>query len=128
MGGRSLSAASAECVTTYRTRMSAGEGSGSWLSLFRRSGSSPARASCRGRCGNPSRRTWICSCPSGSGVMGDGLASAPWNDADYQRLIDASLRDGELVVHFANGDVIEVDTDALAGAAPGRLDWNGLEV
>jgi transcriptional regulator with XRE-family HTH domain/Zn-dependent peptidase ImmA (M78 family) len=60
--------------------------------------------------------------------MADRVGTAPWNDAAYQRLTDASLRDGELVVHFANGDVIEVDTGALEGAAPGRLDWTGLEV
>lgn len=50
----------------------------------------------------------------------------PWDTVDYQRIVSASYRDGEVVVEFADGTEAQLSPGRLVSPTWPELDWANL--
>lgn len=53
-------------------------------------------------------------------------ANRPWDSMDYQRIVDASFREGQVVVEFADGTSARVSPRHLVSSDGPPPDWSHL--
>jgi hypothetical protein len=50
----------------------------------------------------------------------------PWDTYEYQRIVSASIQDGEVVVHFADGTEARTSPHHLVSSGGPELDWSNV--